>query len=127
MAIDLDDLMSDSEEQRDPRVAIVHGLVVSEKAVTGNDLVAESELYLQSDKIPAVAFVVEDENGNEIFAEDATGDYRGDYGITKPQTQARAFASAMGLGPGVLPSPAESLAWSSRTLGAVQHAFRTRK
>jgi hypothetical protein len=122
--IDLDDLF-EPEEKPDPRVAPVAGLVVAEKYLRSDDALEEQRIFLLTSKLLDVVFVSEDENGVEGFSEDVENDLRDSR--TPPGTQARAFASAMQLPAGQLPTPAEALAWHSKTVGDLQAAFRLRK
>jgi hypothetical protein len=104
---------------RDPDVPAVLGLVVARPADHGDDLKSEEQIFLETDSIPFIAFVCDDENGAEVFAEDAVGGM-GASDRTRPQTQARMFADAMNCAPGILPSVADALEWSSATVAEVQ-------
>ena len=70
------------------------GLVVAEKAPDGHVLEIEARVLQEMRGFPTCVFIEEDpDTGEEVFA------------------NARAFADAMQLGPGVLPTEGQALAW----------------
>jgi hypothetical protein len=119
----LDDLLSPADEPRDRTAPVTLGLVVSEKAESGEALSEEARLYAAAGAEPTVIFVDEDEQGREIFADDAVtlpndGTRRGQQSAT--------FADAMGLPAGQRPTPSEAIAWSNARCAAAIIAHHAR-
>ena len=99
MAIDFDDLFFDSvdvnPEPRGPGPTA--GLVVAEKAPNSRVLEIEDVIHRETFGMPTIVFIEED-------PDDATKEFF---------ANARAFADAMQLAPGVLPTEAQAAAWAS--------------
>jgi hypothetical protein len=100
MAIDLDDIGSFGEEELNPtpRFGPTYGLIVSEKAKTGEELVEQAELFMRQAKVsPLVFFEEEDaDTGETVFLNGPT------------------WAQAMKID--YMPSEAECLAWEREQL-----------
>ena len=97
--IDFDDLFFSSVEVNpEPRgPGPTAGLVVAEKATNSRVLEVEAMIHRETYGLPTVVFVEEDSDDptKEVFA------------------NARAFADAMHLSPGMLPTEAQAAAWAS--------------
>jgi hypothetical protein len=94
MTIDFDDFTGGfaDNEREDPSNPPPLGLVVAEKAATGQELEEQAACYkFVTEGSPHVIFAEDDEDGNEIF------------------TNAQEWADAMGID--YLPTEQEALAW----------------
>jgi hypothetical protein len=93
--IDFDDLISGADEEfaRDPSAPVVAGLVVSERARHGNDLVIETQAFIDSTRgLPLVAFIetADDDPNVAIFANSA--DYQRAMDRIRAPTEEEALA-----------------------------------
>jgi hypothetical protein len=104
--IDFDDINSNDsdDEPRQPGAIAKAGLVVSEKAPTGQALHAEEGCYLETAKLPFVLFMEEDDDGREVFGN--ASEFQDAMDLIRPPTEQ------------------EAIAWSNDRLGAAFEKWR---
>jgi hypothetical protein len=110
MTIDFDWLSGTADlEARDPRVAIVRGLIVAERPRRADFLNVEEKCFRETSTLPSCLFIEsDDETGAETFA------------------NAQQFADAMALAPGQLPTQDQAATWHAEKAGAALEAWRDR-
>jgi hypothetical protein len=104
--IDFDDMMA-ADERRDPRVAIVLGLVTAERPKHGDFLKVEAECYLETSRVPQAVFIeIDDATGIETLGNGV--EFQRAMDSMEPITET------------------EALAWSREQTGAAYDRWRDR-